>query len=359
MSDVNTTCEYPVKQVKLIVWDLDLTLWDGILLEDLSPRPFDHVVNIIKQLDSLGVLQSIASKNDHDVAISHLKKIGVAEYFLHPQIHWSPKSASVSLLAEKLNIGLDSILFVDDQEFELAEVTHAHPDVRVVHAGEVSSLLQAPFLWPAVVTDDARRRRLMYLDDAARTQSEKEFVGPPELFLASLNLEITVRCVTAGDIERVKELISRTNQLNSTGVLFSQEELIKFSESRDHRFLMFSLRDRFGDYGQIGLALVDTSGDWVLELLLVSCRVLSRGIGPVLLNYLALQALTQGSFLSVLFRDTGRNRPMRMALMMTGFVSESFAQKGALLAQRPGYVPVIQDYIRILNGAESEPGNLA
>ncbi len=119
-------------KIKCVVWDLDNTLWDGTLLEDGEVTLRPAVAGHIRRLDRMGVLNSVASKNDHDTAMARLAALGLADLFLYPQVNWNAKSASIERIAGKLNLGLDAFAFVDDQEFERAEVAAALPagDVR-------------------------------------------------------------------------------------------------------------------------------------------------------------------------------------------------------------------------------------
>src|SRR5262245_6438166 len=114
------------RMIKCVVWDLDNTLWHGALIEDGYVRLKDNVVGIIKTLDSRGILQSIASKNDYDQALDQLRRFGLAEYFLYPQINWNTKSSSIKVISSSINIGLDAVGFIDDQEFERDEVAFSH-----------------------------------------------------------------------------------------------------------------------------------------------------------------------------------------------------------------------------------------
>jgi len=336
------------KPIKLVVWDLDHTLWDAVLLEDERPAPNEQLLQVVRGLDELGVLQSIASRNDFDAATAHLQRCGILEYFLQPRIGWSAKSHSVAAIAAALDLGLDSVLFVDDQDFELEEVRSAHPQVRTMKAIHAHALLDDLLVKPAVLTQDARRRRLMYLEDAARTSSEQEFAGPPEDFLNSLDLRLTIGRACEPDLDRAAELVTRTNQLNSTGNIYSREELRVFLDSPAHTLLIAGLSDRFGDYGQIGMALLETLGQtWTLELILVSCRVLSRGIGPILLRCLLQRATLEKVSLRVKFRDTGRNRPMKIALMMAGFRPAPGGGEPAYLYHDPEVSPALPDYLTV------------
>ena len=110
------------RKIKCVVWDLDNTLWSGTLLEGDEVHLRDGVREIIHALDARGILHSIASRNHAESALARLRELDLEEYFLYPQINWGSKAASIRTIAESLNIGLDSICFIDDQPFELAEV---------------------------------------------------------------------------------------------------------------------------------------------------------------------------------------------------------------------------------------------
>ena len=130
----------PQTPIKCVVWDLDNTMWEGVLLEQEDVRLRPKLKELIRALDDRGILSSIASKNDHDSAWQRLEALGIAEYFLAPQINWHPKSENVKLIAKKLNIGLDSLAFVDDNPFELTEVGSAIPEVLCVNVLDVNEL---------------------------------------------------------------------------------------------------------------------------------------------------------------------------------------------------------------------------
>lgn len=133
MSDNKSQGELPAARgagIKCLVWDLDNTLWQGILIEDgpQKVRVRTEVVDIIKEADERGILNSIASKNNHEEAMSVLRAYGLEEFFLYPQIRWQPKSKSLLEIARLLNIGVDSLALVDDQVFEREEVRSVLPD---------------------------------------------------------------------------------------------------------------------------------------------------------------------------------------------------------------------------------------
>ena len=305
--------------VKCVVWDLDNTVWSGVLLEDGDVPLRDGVAETVRELDARGILQSIASRNDERAALDRLDRLGLTEYFLHPAIGWGAKSHALRGIADRLGIALDTFLFVDDDPFEREEVRYAHPEVRVADAADVPELLRRADLDP-VVTPDAARRRLSYLADIRRADAEREFAGAPAEFLASLELAVSVRAAGIDDLQRAHELTVRTNQLNATGYTYSYDELRALSSSPDHRLLVAGARDRFGDYGTIGLVLLACApGEWTIKLLLVSCRVMSRGIGTVLLHHVVERAKDEGVRLRGEFVPTGRNRPMLVAYRFAGF----------------------------------------
>ncbi|CAM3925617.1 HAD-IIIC family phosphatase [Nocardiopsis rhodophaea] len=307
-------------RVKCVVWDLDNTLWDGTLLEDGQVTPRPEVVEAIHTLDGRGILNSIASRNDHDAAMEQLTAFGLSEYFLYPQIGWNPKSSSIAAIAQRLNLGIDAMAFVDDQPFELAEVEFTHPEVMCVDVTELAEALERPELVPRFITDESRLRRRMYQSGIEREQVEQEFVGTNEEFLASLRMTFTVSTAQEEDLQRAEELTVRTNQLNSTGHTFSYDELDAFRSSPDHLLLVADLEDRFGPYGKIGLALVEKGERyWRLRLLLMSCRVMARGVGSVLLNHVMSLARDNGVGLRADFTETGRNRQMYVTYKFAGF----------------------------------------
>src|SRR5436305_2256840 len=151
--------------IKCVVWDLDNTVWDGILLEDPQVTLRPEVVGILRTLDERGILHSIASRNDHEVAMAKLREFGIEEYFLYPQINWNSKAASVAQIAQDINIALDAVAFVDDQPFEREEVAFTHDQVLCLDSGTLDGLLDGPELNPRFITDDSKIRRRMYMAD--------------------------------------------------------------------------------------------------------------------------------------------------------------------------------------------------
>jgi FkbH-like protein len=309
-----------MKEIKCVVWDLDNTLWDGILLESDKLVLKENIKKNIQTLDQRGILNSIASKNNYQDAIEKLSHFGLVDYFLYPEINWNAKSISIGNIQKKLNISMDTILFIDDQEFEIDEVKSVHPDVNCINSKDCHNLLDKPFLNPKFITEDSVRRRLMYIDDKKRKDEEEAYQGPQETFLKSLNMTFIIQEAQEVDLKRAEELTIRTNQLNATGKTYDYDELNSFRLSDKHKLYICELIDKYGSYGKIGLALVEIKEDcWYLKLLLMSCRVMSRGIGSVLLSHIMQETKNAGKVLLADFKDTGKNRMMNVSFRLAGF----------------------------------------
>lgn len=306
--------------IKCVIWDLDNTVWDGVLLEggDVQLRP--GVVDTLRTLDERGILHSIASRNEPEAAMAKLAELGIDHYFLYPQIHWHSKSESVSAIARALNIGLDTLAFIDDQPFEREEVSFSHPQVRCVDAGALATIVDRPEMTPRFVTADSRRRREMYQAEARRKQVESAYADSPAQFLASLDMRFSISAARTEDLQRAEELTVRTNQLNATGYTYSYDELEAFMSSPKHDLFVAALDDKYGTYGTIGLVLIEREPEqWTIKLLLMSCRVMSRGVGTVLLHAMIRRAKHAGVRLLAEFVETKRNRMMHVTYRFAGF----------------------------------------
>jgi methoxymalonate biosynthesis protein len=312
--------------VKCLVWDLDNTLWRGTLLEDDRVELPSEIRDMIAQLDSRGILQSIASKNDHEMAWRRLEELGIAGYFVVPRIGWQRKSDSVREIADQLKFATNTIAFIDDLPSERAEVTFRLPDVRCYPAEQAASLADLPEFSPDVITIDARRRREMYQAGFVRDAERESYAGPDEEFLRSLDLVMTIKRADEEDLSRVEELTLRTSQMNATGVHYPDAVLRALLANPDHEVLTVNLSDRFGPHGAVGVMLLARHrGVWHLKLLATSCRVVSFGAGAIILNWLIDQAAQAAVHLAADFRPTERNRMMDVAYRFAGFTDEPCA----------------------------------
>ncbi|HEV2636984.1 MAG TPA: HAD-IIIC family phosphatase [Actinocrinis sp.] len=312
--------------VKCLVWDLDNTLWQGTLLEDGEVVLAEEIRDTVVELDSRGILQSVCSRNDHDLAWARLEALGLAEYFVLPEIGWGPKSDAVRRIAEKLNFALGTIAFIDDQPAERAEVNYHLPEVRCFPAEASGTLTGLPAFSPATVTVDSRRRRQMYQAGFQRDAERADYTGADEDFLRSLELVLRIGRATEEELSRAEELTLRTSQMNATGVHYSHETLRGLLPDPDHEVLVAAMSDRFGPHGAVGVILIEKHPQvWHLRLLATSCRVVSFGAGSTLLAWLGDQAHRAGVHFVADFKPTDRNRMMEVAYRFAGFDDEPCA----------------------------------
>ena len=339
-------------RIKCLVWDLDNTLWRGVLSEGDSVSVLPQIRHLIATLDQRGILQSIASKNDAVPALALLREFGLAEYFLYPEINWGAKSQSIKRIAERINIGIDSIAFVDDQAFERDEVAFALRNVFCIDMADIETIADMEEFNPRFLTDESGTRRQMYLLDSERCKAEENFAGPQEEFLASLKMIFTISRAALNDLERLEELTARTNQLNTTGYIYSYEELDFFRTSETHLLLVAALDDKYGAYGKIGLTLIEKNGrDWKIKLMLMSCRVMSRGVGTVLLNHVMRLARAAGVTLRAEMIPNERNRMMLLTYKFAGFTPIEKVETMEVFEHTLHTIPAIPGYIELVSEA--------
>jgi len=219
-----------------------------------------------------------------------------------------------------LNIGIDSLAFIDDQAFERDEVAYAHPGVHCIDAADLGRVIDMQEMMPRFITADSRRRRHMYRADIQRKEAEERFDGARDEFLASLDMTLTISPAREEDLKRAEELTERTSQLNTTGYTYSFHELDEFRRSDRHHLWVAGLEDRYGNYGTIGLALIETGEqEWWIRLLLMSCRVAGRGAGGGFINHIRNRAREAGVRLLAEMIPNERNRMMYMTYKFNHF----------------------------------------
>jgi FkbH-like protein len=308
------------RQIKCLIWDLDNTIWDGTLAEKDSCRLKAGVTNILKSLDGRGILLSIASANDEQPAIARLRKSRISHYFIHPLINWDNKIRNIRAIAKHLGISLDAVGFIDDEPFERAQIQMLLPDVRTYRADEYRALVDLPEFNPAFLTDESRRRRQMYLQTERRTTAERASPLNRADFLQWTQTCLTFRTAKETDLERISELMNRTSQLNATGQMYHPEQVHQFMSDVDYIVYVIRLKDRFVDYGKIGVAICHRQSDrWRLISFCVSCRVLSRGISSIFLNMVRHEAYRHGAeIFEACYKQRIRNRKMLMLYTLNG-----------------------------------------
>jgi len=307
----------PAKKVKCVAWDLDNTLWGGILAEDgeANLKPCAEALELVKALDERGILQTITSKNNFDDAWRIIERLGLQDYFLYPAINWEPKSSSLAGIAEKLNINIDTFALIDDSSFERAEVQTALPQVRVYPETEIPNLLlRDEFDIP--ISPSSKHRRHSYLTEIRRDQEKQAFAGDYEAFLRSCQMRLRLFVPREeSHILRCLELIQRANQLNLSTRRYTAEEFHELLSSPDMLCLAMECADRFGAYGIVGFASVDESGNRpTLRDLVLSCRVAQKKVEHAFIQWLARRERARGAkALVAAIVATDRNQLIRQA----------------------------------------------
>ena len=314
----------PAEKVKCLVWDLDNTLWNGILIETEDNESLElkaGVLETIKKLDERGIIQSIASKNDFAPAMEQLEKLGISEYFLYPEIHWNAKSASIKNIAANLNIGVDAMAFIDDSVFEREQVHSALPEVRTYDALEVEKLTELPE-FDVIVTDESRHRREMYRAEEKRNALMASGNDDTVSFLRKCNLRIKVFAPqTEADITRCFELVNRTNQLNMSGRRYTRNEFDALLSKIGQTSIAFSCKDDFGSYGIVGFMQYRKDNcELCFTEFAMSCRVAGKYVESALFTHVLNDTCCEKGTLTV--HKTKKNVLLRKTFESIGFAVE-------------------------------------
>jgi FkbH-like protein len=295
-------------KIKCVVWDLDNTLWDGVLMEhdpsNLTLKP--DIRTMIEALDRRGILHSIASKNNHAEAMQTLKRFELDELFLYPQISWAPKGEAIKTIARRLNIGLDAMLFVDDQEFERRQVESVCPEVRTLDARDYFKLLEMEEC-QAPMTDESAKRRTMYRVEQERQETQEDFKDDYKAFLKHCDIRLEISNLNEKNLERVHELTQRTNQMNFSGSRYDRGLLREVMQSSYVDTYVLACEDRFGSYGVVGFGMIDSREPRLTDLMF-SCRIQSKRVEHAFLQFIIQKYIGDtGKDFYANYRKTVRN----------------------------------------------------
>ncbi|WP_370942295.1 bifunctional acetaldehyde-CoA/alcohol dehydrogenase [Amycolatopsis sp. cg5] len=317
---------------KVLVLDCDNTLWQGVAGEDgpdgivLTPACLS-VQRWAVELRARGIVVCLASKNDPDTIAEVFRRREDmplrAEHVVASAVGWSAKSEGIRGLVAELGLGLDSVVFLDDNPVEVAEVRAACPEVLALTLPAEPDAVPA-FLgrvWAfdrMVVTDEDRARAESYQANHRRNQSQRgalTFAG----FIEGLGLRVDVRPAAEADLDRLVQLTQRTNQFNSTTIRRQEADLRALLASPGCRCDVVRAQDRFGDYGLVGMVVHVLERDAVVvDTLLLSCRTLGRGVEHQVLAKVGERALAEALPLRVRYRPTAKNTPVRVFLESIG-----------------------------------------
>lgn len=336
------------KKIKCVVWDLDNTLWDGVLIEGTAgsiPKLKEGIRSTLEELDRRGILLSIASKNSEEDAHKALEALGIWDLFLAAQIHWQPKSGSIAQVAQKLNLGLDSFAFVDDQPFERDEVASALPAVTLIPAEEFSSMLKRPE-FSGDNSQDGASRRLMYRTEMKRQEAMTTSSLGYDAFLATCGIRVKIERPGDDLVPRIQDIVQRTNQLNIATQRYDLEETRALIHAPDRHCYIVSCADNYGDYGYVGFITLAFEDDGILiRDCMFSCRIQGKRIDEAVLAHIINQYINDGAkAVRARFIPTKKNAPAGEMLTRLGFAARP-GKEGVLaitpVALRPT-VPYVQ-----------------
>jgi methoxymalonate biosynthesis protein len=323
--------------VKCVIWDLDNTLLSGVFLESAQPPPAADraMLATATQLGGRGIIHAVASKNPPEAAEHAAQVTGLQ--FAAAECGWGRKSESVQRIMTDLGLAADAVAFVDDDPYERAEVSFALPDVLVLSPEDMNDAVGWPEFSPGPVTPEARRRGEMYAARRRRLAEARAFAGSPGEFAAYSAAKLAIARATAADVARLHELSVRTHQFNSRGEAVTEAALAAMVASPAYRVATVRLSDRFGDDGMVGASVAgpglsgpETAGrTWTVELLMMSCRAMGRGVIEALLTWLVRSAARDGAgLMAVPCLISPRNVPLRLALTGAGFRAGPGSQPG-------------------------------
>ena len=333
------------KTAKCLVLDLDNTLWGGILAEDGRSGIqlgldgvgllYSDIQHWARELSQRGVLLAIASKNDPDIVydmFDHhpdmvLRHADIAAF----EIGWHTKVDSLIRIQAQLSIGLEHIVFVDDDDVERQRVRRFLPDVVVpdlpADPAAVLPFLQSLNLFElSTLTATDERRTTLYAEDAQRSVHRRATLSEAE-FLAELDMVATLQAPDDFVIARVTQLLNRANQFNMCAVRLIESEVAELAEHPDHEVLAFQLTDKFGDYGTVGALIFGAESPECISIdhWVISCRALQRGLEDIMLEVVFERArLRRARHVIGRYVPSGRNTRVQHL-----YSSRGFSRRGA------------------------------
>ena len=290
-------CAIKKQPFKVIVLDCDNTLWKGICGEQGAfgieiTEPYRQLQQFMLQRYEEGVLLAICSKNNENDVFEVFDKnpemILEKKHIISWKVNWKEKSSNIKEIAEELNLGLDSFIFVDDDALECSKMAESCPEVltlQLPYANEYIPLfLKHVWAFDKVrITNEDILRNSMYEAEAKRKTLQNTSITLKQ-FMHSLHLKVSMRIISDDEMERAAQLTYRTNQFNLSTIRRSEEELAVILEDKSYTGFVVEASDRFGDYGIIGLVLLRDDGEKLfIDTFLMSCRIFGRNVEDVML----------------------------------------------------------------------------
>lgn len=328
---------YKSPSYKVIALDCDNTLWKGVCGEEgalnvVIDKNYVYIQEFLLEKYNEGFLLVLCSKNNEndvwEVFDKHPQMKLKHEHITAHRINWDPKPHNLISLSKELNVGLDSFIFLDDNNFEIEQVSLSCPEVLSISLPEDSATFFSflNHIWEFdlfQVTEEDKQRNKMY---KAEKQRKQELVNYDYLndFLRDLNISVNLEPLTEKDLDRAVQLTLRTNQFNLNGIQKTREEIIKAIREKNTFNQIIDVKDRFGDYGIVGVILAKKIQNTLnVNTFLMSCRVLGRKVEEVVLSNLKEYCSGAGIDTIIMhFKATLKNRPFVEFLLRTEWVKD-------------------------------------
>lgn len=316
LEEINRIVKSQIKPLKkCILLDLDNTLWGGILGEDgirgielneyKEGARYKDFQKRIKDLKNMGVILGIVSKNNYNDVLEvfeHEHMFLKEEDFVIIKANWNPKSENIKLISKELNIGLDSIVFIDDNPVEREEVKSIIPDVSVPEfpkdtsqLEEFSQKIYREYFYTLKSSSEDKRKTIMYKQNFERENYKNEF-SSLEDYYKGLDITLKIEEVSEKDISRIVQLIHKTNQFNITTKRYTENDIYNFIYSKEYKMYVTTVEDKFGNNGQSALIILNLldSVQAKIDTFLLSCRIMGKTIEFQILNYIEEQLKCMG-----------------------------------------------------------------
>lgn len=325
---------------KLLLLDLDNTLWGGLagendhtpvaLSEEHGGLAYKNLQRVIFWMQRQGVLLAIVSKNNEEdveeILKAHPHMVLRPDCFAAKRVNWKPKHENIKEIAEELNLGVDSFVFWDDNPAERQLVRELLPQVAVPDfpdrpeelASAMAEVYREYFAKPVVTMEDLDKTA-QYAANASRRQLKDE-IGDFEDYLKNLKIQ-AVRVIPERHVERLTQLVNKTNQFNLTTRRYTRGQLEELLRDAGKQIYLYSVSDRFGDSGIVAAAIVDLNGQIpVLEEFVMSCRVMGRQIEYALAEDIERDLLERGfQYLRGIYLPTPKNKPVEKLFQQLGY----------------------------------------
>lgn len=265
--------EFPFNEIKLIIWDMDETYWKGTISEGFAKLP-DGNVEMVKNLTDAGIINSISSKNDEIDVEKILNAKGIWDYFVFNNINWNNKGSQIKQKISDMNLRPENVLFIDDNPRNLEEANFKVPGIMVSDPEIIPYLADYA---ANIEKNDLNHERLNHYKLLESKKKAKNLTDDDETFLRESDICVSLIKANAENLDRICELVERTNQLNYTKVRSSKSDIWELINNPDKECRIISVKDKFGDYGLSGFYCLDLPSNR-LEHFLFSCRIMGMKV---------------------------------------------------------------------------------